>query len=188
MRLFLAIQLSNAVQNALAEMQTRLKQTGADVRWVDPANFHLTVKFIGDQPDAFLPRIEEACAEVAQATPAFSFCVQGAGVFPRRGPLKTLWAGLGEGANAWGALATRSEAAMAEMGVPRTEGLVPHLTLGRVQTERAETTLRAALAVEAATNCGVQTADRITLVQSVLDPRGASYNALHDWPLTPGNT
>jgi 2'-5' RNA ligase len=183
MRLFLAVELSQDVRDAVAQMRARLQASGADVRWVEPANFHLTVKFIGDQPDGRLPEIEAVCADVAAATPAFRFRVRGAGAFPKRGPLKTLWVGLSEGGDEWKALALRAETPLGAFGVPREGGLVPHITLGRVKSERGMGVLREALAAEAATDCGAQAADRITLMQSTLDPRGAIHTPLREWPL-----
>ena len=94
MRLFVAVELSEAVREAVTALQARLKTAGgeaAQVRWVEPANFHLTIKFLGDLPDALLPDVEAACAEVAGSTPVFDFAVRGAGAFPKcGGPLKAL--------------------------------------------------------------------------------------------------
>ena len=183
MRLFLAIPLSDAVRGAVAEMQARLRATGAGVRWVEPDNFHITVKFIGDRPDELLPELEGVCGAVAAQTDAFEISVRGAGAFPKRGPLKTLWAGLSEGAEAWKALARRAEGPLAAYGVAREGGLVPHITLGRAKSPEGMDDLRAALDTEARTDCGRQSADRIALVQSTLDPRGAIYKTLREWPL-----
>lgn len=190
MRLFLAVLLAEDIRDALAGVQARLRSTGADVRWVEPRNFHLTVKFLGEQPETRLPEIEAAGAEIAAATPAFRIALRGAGAFPKRGPLKTIWVGLSAGGEAWGALARRAEPALATFGVAREGGLVPHITLGRVIRRASATAgaegmdaLRAALTAEAATDCGGQPADRLTLVQSTLDPRGAVYTPLRDWHL-----
>ena len=184
MRLFLAIELEDAIRAALAALQTRLKEAEADVRWVEPGNFHLTVKFIGDQPDTLLPEIETVCAEVAGATTDFRFQVRGAGAFPKRGPLKTIWVGLsGEGADAWKALALRAQEPLAAFGVAREGGLVPHITLGRVKSGAGMDALRAVLAAEAATDCGEQAVGQITLMKSTLDPRGAIHTPLRHFAL-----
>ena len=183
MRLFLAITLPDDVRAALTEMQARLTAAGADVRWVVPENYHISVKFLGDQPEARLPEIEAVCADVASEARAFRFHVRGASAFPKRGPLRTLWAGLSEGGEAWKALTLRAEEPLVAFGVAREGGLVPHITLGRVKSERGMDALRAALAAEAETGCGEGHADRLTLIQSVLDPRGAIYTPMRDWPL-----
>lgn len=183
MRLFLAVPLADHVRDALAEMQTRLKETNADVRWVDPANFHLTVKFIGDQPEDYLPGFETVCERVAAVSSPFRLQIRGAGAFPKRGPLKTLWVGIDEGADAWKKLTRRLERPRDPTVVKPGGDLVPHITLGRVKSAEGMDALRAALAAEADTDCGAQTADRITLMQSTLDPRGAIYTPVREWPL-----
>jgi 2'-5' RNA ligase len=192
MRLFVAIELAPDVRASVAALQERLReQTAAatEVRWVEPANFHLTVKFLGDLPDALLPDVETACREIAQASDAFRIAVRGAGAFPKRGPLKTLWAGLSEGADEWKALVRRAEAPFAPFGVAREGGLAPHVTLGRVKnsTREHDDALRAALAREANTDCGAQPADHLALIRSTLDPRGAIYTTLRTFPLLLGS-
>lgn len=183
MRLFLAVPLDDAVRDAVAEAQNRLKAIDdAEVRWAEPESFHLTVKFIGDQPDPLLPEIEDACGAIASGAASFRFRVRGASYFPKRGPLKTLWIGLSEGADAWRTLAQRAETPLAAFGVAREGGLVPHITLGRVKAE--SDALRAALGEAAAIDCGAQTAGKIVLFQSFLDPRGATHKPLREWSLS----
>lgn len=186
MRLFLAIPLTAEIRANLRAMQTRLQRAGAEVRWVEPANFHLTVKFIGDQADARVSEIETVCAEAAGAIAAFDLCIQGAGAFPKRGPLKTIWAGVSEGADAWKELVGCVEKPLLAFGVAREGGLVPHITLGRVKSETDA--LRAAIAAEAGTDCDRQRANKIVLIQSVLDPGGAAYTPVREWPLIESST
>lgn len=181
MRLFVAIKIDEAVRGALAAVQTRLAASGAPVRWIEPENFHLTVSFLGDQPDARVSQIEAICADLAVRTTPFRLQVRGASAFPRRGPLKTLWVGLSHGANEWKALVKRGEAPFAALGVPREGGLVPHVTLGRLRSEHGQDDLQQALAAESNVDCGVQSACGIVLVQSFLDPCGAVYKNLAAW-------
>ena len=48
MRLFAAIDLPAQARERVAAVQTKLAETKADVRWVVPANLHITVKFFGE--------------------------------------------------------------------------------------------------------------------------------------------
>jgi 2'-5' RNA ligase len=188
MRLFLAVPLSEEIRAALTEVQGRLKAANADVRWVTPESFHLTVAFIGDVDDSLLAPIEEACAGVAADAAAFRVRIRGGSAFPKRGPvLKTLWVGVPEGAEEWKALARRAEEALRVFGVARGNELVPHITLGRVKGERNMDALRGAVSAEAETECGAQTADRMTLVQSFLNPSGAVYKDVRTWNLGSSN-
>ena len=48
MRTFIAIELPKEIKEYLARVQNKLKASGADVKWVEPANIHLTLKFLGE--------------------------------------------------------------------------------------------------------------------------------------------
>ena len=48
MRTFIAIELPKVILDSLALLEERLKNTEADVKWVEPRNIHLTLKFLGE--------------------------------------------------------------------------------------------------------------------------------------------
>jgi 2'-5' RNA ligase len=182
MRLFFAIPLEPEIREALTKVQTRLRATDADVKWVEPENFHLTVSFLGDQEESHLADLSAIGESLATEAQPFRFRVLGASSFPRRSPLlKTLLVGVSEGAEEWKALVKRAEPELLPFGVPREGGLQPHITLGRVKSQRNIEILRAAVSAEANTDCGTQSATTLELVQSFLDPRGATYKTLKAW-------
>jgi hypothetical protein len=94
MRCFLAIELPAAVRNRLAELQRRLSSLDRLVRWTQVDHIHLTVKFLGEVPDADVSKVCEAATRVAQDYPPFELQVRGTGCFPPRGPARIVWAGL----------------------------------------------------------------------------------------------
>ena len=53
LRLFIAIELSPEVKQALGRLQADLKRRLPPkvVRWTDPDGIHLTLKFLGDTPE-----------------------------------------------------------------------------------------------------------------------------------------
>ena len=182
MRLFFAIPLEPEIREALAAVQARVRATDADVKWVEPENFHLTISFLGDQEESHLPDLSAIGESLAAHAQPFRFRVRGASSFPRKSPLlKTLWVGVSEGAEEWKALVKRAEPELLPFGVPREGGLQPHITLGRVKSGRNLEALRAAVSAEANTDCGMQGAGTIELIQSFLDPRGATYKVLKSW-------
>ena len=188
MRLFLAVELSEELLNGLETVQERLRVSApdAEVRWSSREHFHLTVLFLGELSEDTLPAIHEMCGTIASETLDFRIRLAGGSAFPKPAtgkPLKTLWVGLTEGAEAWKELALRAEPWFAPLGVPRSDGLVPHVTLGRVKSESAS--LRSALESEGNIEVGAQQAGSLSLIQSVLTPEGAHYTQRGRWNFSP---
>ena len=184
MRLFIAIPVTDELRSHLAALSGRLEASTADVKWIEPENFHLTVKFIGDVTAEMVSEIEAVCAVAAQATPVFEFSLHGVRTFPRAKPaIKTVFAAIDEGVEAWKALFHRLEPALVDLGVAKESGLAPHITLGRVRSSDGIAELKEAILREESTFLGRQPADRIELVQSFLDPSGAIYQTVQAWPL-----
>lgn len=48
MRLFIALELPARVRAAATAVARRLRQSGADVKWVAEENLHVTLKFLGE--------------------------------------------------------------------------------------------------------------------------------------------
>jgi RNA 2',3'-cyclic 3'-phosphodiesterase len=181
-RLFLAIELPDALRANVVALQTRLQATGADVRWTPEEHLHLTIHFLGDLTNDVYSEVEESC-QIAANGPPFRFRAGGGSYFPKKGPPKTLWVGLTEGAAAWKALVTRTETPFFQMGVPKNAGLVPHITLGRVKSETNIALLEDAMRAEAATDCGEAEATEIALFESFLLPTGAVHEKRRAWAL-----
>jgi 2'-5' RNA ligase len=182
LRLFVAIPLAPEIRAALTGVQDRLREE-VEARWVAPANLHLTVAFLGDQDEARVPELTALWAGLAGESTAFRIGVRGASAFPKRGPVKTLWVGLNEGAEEWKSLVRGAEPLLVPFGVPREGGLVPHITLGRVNRASQPDSLRKAVDALRDADCGAQDANEIHLIRSVLDPRGATYETVQAWPL-----
>lgn len=188
MRLFLAVELSEELLLGLEAMQARLRKRApdAEVRWSSRENFHLTVLFLGELSPDQLQAIQEMCGTIASETKDFRIRLAGGSAFPKPAtgkPLKTLWVGLTEGAEAWKALALRAEPWFTPLGAPKNVGLVPHVTLGRVKAESAA--LREALGSEKSVEIGAQRAGGLSLIESVLTPQGATYVHRGRWEFSP---
>ena len=59
-RLFVALELPEPVRNRLAGLCNGIP----DVRWVDPHNMHLTLRFIGEAEEPLLPEIDAVLSAV----------------------------------------------------------------------------------------------------------------------------
>lgn len=184
MRAFVAVLLDDAVRAALARAVEQLRAVARDVAWVAPANFHLTLKFLGEVPETRLAELTAALAAAAAPLASFGLDVQGLGAFPSLTRPRVIWAGTGEGAPALAALAARVEAALEPLGFPpEARPWSGHVTLGRVRVPRLQPALAAALRAGAAHPFGRLAVVRVSLMQSQLARSGARYAELAAVPL-----
>ncbi len=177
-RLFVAIDLPAGVQEALATLCSGVP--GA--RWVDPAQLHLTLRFIGEvQGDRFRD-IAEALTGVGGAP--FDLHLDGLGHFPPRGAPRVLWAGVATSEPLAG-LRTRVETALASAGLPR-EGrrFSPHITLARLKGTPPARVGRF-FEDHPLFHTDPFTVDRFLLYSSTLGRRGATHRVEAQYPLTP---
>ncbi len=51
MRLFVALDLDDAIRNRIARFLDGVRAFAPDARWVQPESLHITLKFIGEQSE-----------------------------------------------------------------------------------------------------------------------------------------
>lgn len=185
MRLFVALELPEAVKAAAAGVMAELKRTGADLKWVAAANLHLTLKFLGEVAPERVGDITAALDQALAGQPALDLTPAGAGAFPGRGRIQVVWLGLAGQTAALTALAGRIESAMAQLGfAPENRAFQAHLTLARARRERSRgkpvappppQALAQALAGLVAWRGPDFSAERVTLMESTLTPAGPIY-------------
>jgi 2'-5' RNA ligase len=182
-RAFVAIELSSEAKSFLATIVTDLKKTAADVKWARPEGMHLTLKFLGNISTDLIPVLEARLGPVFCVQKAVSLRVNGLGAFPNLGRPRVIWAGLQDSEDALGPLARRVEELLVPLGFDREKrAFTPHLTLGRVRSNRK----MADLVEEVRQNIDVEgpsfRADHAVLFQSILRPTGAEYHSLVRFP------
>jgi len=185
MRLFVAIDLTPEIRAALAELMDELHPLTAAVRWVKPEGMHVTLKFIGEMPEAKLGAIRACLEQVHTATPV-EIAVRDVGFFPNQRQPRVFWVGIAATPNL-AELAAQVETALAALGIPREKRtFVPHLTLGRIrpapETARGLGQLRERMAMLTERKFGHLTANEFHLYQSKLSPKGAEYRKLASFP------
>ncbi len=134
-RSFIAIELPEEVKQALTGLQGRLKSAGnLPLRWVEPNNIHVTLKFLGDIDAAITGKITAALEAAARGSNPFNIEVSGLGVFPNMNRIQIIWVGLFGELEKLGQLQKRIEANLKPLGFPaETRPFTPHLTLARVR-------------------------------------------------------
>lgn len=183
MRLFIAVPLPTEIQDRAAAC---LPPGLPGLRVVQPALLHLTLAFLGETPFARLPEVGAAAAEAARGQAAFPVTFDHAGRFPATGAPATLWLGVGEGAAALGGLAEVLRAALRGRGLALDERpFRPHLTLARLRRGTSPADRERILAALAALRIPPlgTVVERVTVVESVLSPRGPRYTERAAAPL-----
>jgi 2'-5' RNA ligase len=176
-RAFVAVFPPPEVRETLARAARRLPVSG-EVRWVRPANVHLTLKFLGDVAEADLSRVAEVLEAIRERHEPFEVALCGFGAFPSGRRARILWASIGEGSEHLRALARDVELSLEPLGFEReTRPYTPHLTLGRARGRPVS--LDAAGASEPGPHFWVR---RMELMKSVLGGAGADYSTLAAYP------
>jgi len=186
-RCFIAVPLTPEVRAAAAALQEELRASGAEVRWVAPSHFHLTLKFLGEISPPEVEVVQEICADVALRTPAFRLHLRGVGAFPNLRRLRVVWIGIAEGATELAALATDLDHRLAEWGFPPEDRpFRAHLTVGRGRSARRQADLAARVAAQADRDVGWLPVSQFVLMKSELRPDGPRYSVLGEYTLKTG--
>ena len=187
LRLFVACELPADVRAALEAIQRELRARGGErLRYVRSQGIHVTLKFLGEVPRSRVAAIQEALATAVPALPGLRLRPAALGTFGGRQRLRVIWIGLEGDTQRLAELASRVEEALERLGFPRERRpFAAHLTLARVR-ESATPEERAGLA-QAVEGCPLPDmpefiVERVSLMQSTLEPGGAVYRRLAAFP------
>jgi 2'-5' RNA ligase len=183
-RLFLAINLPGEERERLSNETAPLRAAGLPVRWVPPANLHLTLRFLGSVEASLVQPIMEAAARAVDGLEAFDVPISGVGAFPGPHRPRVLWIGAKD-VPPLRRLHAALEEALAPLGfAPGGRAFQPHVTLGRVHARARPRELApfADLASRIRYR-GVLPVRAVDLMRSELAPGGARYERIGGMPL-----
>ena len=149
-------------------------------RAVVPANWHLTLRFLGDTDEDRHRALVDGLRRIPPR-PAFAVSLAGLGAFPRPARATVLWIGVGDGNAELRSLAAKVEAAAVRAGFAAEEKpYSPHLTLSRLNPPAD---LRRA--IDAAPSFGGRmTVDGFVLFRSHLGGGPPRYERVEHFPLS----
>lgn len=134
MRSFVALDLSERVRSELASIVATFRKHGADVKWVEPENLHLTLKFLGEIGPDQVDDVGEKLRTVAGSFEPFRLRLATLGGFPDLTRPQVIWVGADEGKLQVERLAGQVDSALQGCGMAReSRPFQVHLTLGRVK-------------------------------------------------------
>ncbi|NND82582.1 MAG: RNA 2',3'-cyclic phosphodiesterase [Gammaproteobacteria bacterium] len=176
-RSFVALSIPQSMANALGDCAARMayQDKSNAVRWVDQANYHLTLAFLGDQSEQDLESLADQLDQHVQNS-EFEMCVQHLSPFPESRP--KLIAAMIKRDPALLELHQQviSSIISANLKVEKRR-FIPHITLGRFRHSRNHFAGGIPGTVDA---CGEVT--ELSIFESTLTPSGAEYDALYRFP------
>lgn len=186
MRLFIAIELTREVRNALVEFLQQMRGVAPQAKWVRAENLHVTLKFLGHTDAARLASIQTALASVRDMNPV-TLEFGGLGFFPNERRPRVFWVGMNVSANMV-PLAQTIDQSTNKLGFPlENRPLTPHLTLARFEPPGLPAPLATAVKQNTNRSFGSLTAREFHLIESKLKPTGAEYTTLQTFPFVSGN-
>ena len=63
LRTFIAVDTGKAIRDRAVALQEHLARTGADVKWVEPENLHVTLLFLGEVGERDVPPVCKCVSE-----------------------------------------------------------------------------------------------------------------------------
>jgi len=183
MRTFIALPLPEKIKDYLCGLQDRLKKTGADVKWVNPKNIHLTLKFLGEINPEQTKELEVFFEKIAAGVSAYTISIGGIGAFPKIQSPRTIWVGIEKGKEETRDLASRLEEKVSTIGIPKEERPYScHLTIGRTKSSLNRSKLIQGLndLLKDPISSLEFPVNRIILFKSTLTPGGPIYEVLKE--------
>jgi 2'-5' RNA ligase len=194
MRLFLALDIDDAIRERITRFVDGVRNFAPYARWMQPESLHVTLKFIGEQPEAIVEKIKQAMATVSAASTQIHF--RGYGFFPTSKSARVFWIGMASGPELV-ALAAAIDDTMPSLGIPKEDRpFSPHITLARGRRasgsprisskdgpSRIFQRLQEKLSALSVPEFGTMTPREFFLYQSHLSPKGSKYTKLASFSL-----
>ncbi|RJP14535.1 MAG: RNA 2',3'-cyclic phosphodiesterase [Candidatus Abyssobacteria bacterium SURF_5] len=183
-RMFVAITLHGSLHTTLGEIIGKLSSSGAKVKWVEPENVHLTLKFLGNVEEERLPEIFAACGRAAEGFGPIDLEMRALGCFPNNKSPRIVWLGIQRGVEAVTRLQEKVERELQAIGFSKEEKpFRAHLTIGRVKGKQGISRLCRLLEEERNIFLGSMRAEKISVMKSKTLPAGPVYTELRAIPL-----
>ncbi len=179
--------LPGKVKRSLGELIQVLRRFPSDARWVEEANLHLTLQFLGNVSEEQVPAIVDGLNHAAEAVKPFKLELGGVGVFPTVERPRVLWVGVSGETLALEDLQRRVQREMGLLGfLAEQRKFSPHLTLARIRSPLGFRMLLKG--AEEFTGRSKKFGDlqiiSIELMLSELSPKGSKYYVLARIPLS----
>ena len=182
-RLFAAIKINP--DEAMLRQYYRLKHQlqREKIKWVDPKNMHLTLKFFGETEVSEIKKIDAVFDALKGDFAPLNINVSKTGVFGSRYAPRVIWFGFRQEEQ----LKQLGERVLKDLdkgGFPEDrQNFVPHLTIARIKHLDNKTVFQKAMSSAAQFDSEAIPVGEIILFESILRPEGPIYKPLNKYAL-----
>jgi len=179
-RSFIAIDIPQSIKNIIARVQSDFKESGADVKWVNPELIHLTLKFLGNIKEEQIDEIKKSMIKSVKGITPFFMTLRDIGVFPNIRYPRVIWMGLEDKTERLLILQKNIEENLNILGfTPEERKFSPHLTIGRLKSLKGKSRLANMIHAKKDMNIdGSISVNKINLMKSELRVTGPIYSVL----------
>jgi len=183
-RTFIAIEIGSPAREIMLRLIKQLAVELSGVRWTQPDQLHLTLKFIGDIDNRTLPEICNHMRAACAGVDAFSASLRGLGAFPKNKPPRVVWVGFKDGVEPLELINQRLETSLAAAGVPREgRAYAPHLTLGRINRGADQHQIASRITRDTETDFANFDVSDVHLIASIRERNRMIYETIDSVPL-----
>lgn len=174
-RIFIGIKVEP--EGTLLRMISSLKAVLASerIKWVDPANIHITLAFLGDTEEERIKAASIVLSNICSDYNRFSFRISGTGIFKSYHNPRVIWAGI-DNSDELSGINEQIAGGLRDAGFHLEERpFSPHITLGRIKYVKDKSLLRETLERYRDTDFQDVDIKEVILFESILRPEGPIY-------------
>lgn len=184
-RAFIAVNFNPKIQRSIKYMQNHLRKTNCDIKWVQPENIHITLKFFGNIETKQTDAIKQMLANHYQRTKPFKIELTQLGAFPNVNLPRILWIGLRDNKQRLNQIAISLQKALTKIGFEGNQkSFSPHITIGRIRSLKNTELLSESISKYQVPRGLTQIITTIILYKSTLTSVGPNYESLYHVTLT----
>ncbi len=184
MRFFIALEVPENSRQELTQIQLKLQKLIPDARLTDNDKLHITIAFIGEQPDDLKDRLIEVIKVAVQAIHHFSLTPAYIDGFPTIHNPHTFWVGVKGDIDKLIILTERIRDGLRDLGLEVDQRrFVPHIAIAKTSGYHLSDSTEQQLQVLISEPLSPITVSSIKLFESVADESFHKHNTLAEIPL-----
>lgn len=174
-RLFAAIKIHPSAKyiSLFNEISSSLRHER--IKWVEPENTHLTLKFFGETDETKIPAIRQSIETAVAQSKSFTLKIANTGIFGSHYDPKVIWFGI-EKQDELENLAQNICNELAKCGWEKDrQNFVPHLTIGRIKELKDKPLFQQIFSKFSTVEVQEEKVSEIILYESILRREGPLY-------------